>query len=368
MKQPIFSRRTGIYRLASRRELHADGRLDLGQREQRRRERPYPIAADQPGRDGRDEQRGLLAVELVRHEHHEAPHAHVDGEAGADEERHGHGHRQRHEPAEPAGQEVPGHVCKHREREEPGAQLQAVLGQRRETLHADDGHVAVDERIRCLPVPVGVAHVERLVEEEEGERREDAAHQRADDLPHQHRPRRRQRQVARFEVVHQIGGDEHQLLHQAAPHQPGDHAVVLARPRREYEQPDLAVVVPHVHVSQAGAVGVAEPQRRRQHVRHDHVVPLHLPEHERDGDHRDDAEQRVSGVGHPGGDVVPVEHLVALHVVQRHGVRVGHCRLLQPVKSAIIYPRKGNVKQAVLQFLIYLCSGSYGALIVRAHS
>jgi hypothetical protein len=38
-------------------------------------------------------------------------------------------------------------VRQHYEREEPRAQLQAVDGQRREALHAKDGHVAVDERV-----------------------------------------------------------------------------------------------------------------------------------------------------------------------------------------------------------------------------
>jgi len=85
--------------------------------------------------------------------------------------------------------------------------------------------------------------------------------------------------VARLEVVHQLGGDLHQLLHYPATDKPGDDAAVLAPPGCKDEESNLAVVVAHVHVSEPGSVGVGKPQHWSKNIGYDHVVPFHLSEH-----------------------------------------------------------------------------------------
>lgn len=119
-------------------------------------------------------------------EYHQAPHAHVDGEAPPHQEGHRHDHGKGDPPAVNLRREVSSNVGSDSEAEEPVAKLEAVAGQRRKALHSEDGHVPVDQRVRRLEATVRVAHVKGLVKEEEGQRRDYAAYGGADRLAEEH--------------------------------------------------------------------------------------------------------------------------------------------------------------------------------------
>ena len=107
-----------------------------------------------------------------------------------------------------------------------------------------------------------------------------------------------------LEVVHQVGGYGDDGLDQAAAYQAGDDAGILTGQCGEDEQGCFPVVICHVHVGQAGAVGVAEAQGGSEDVGDDDVVPFQFREHEGDDDDGDDGEDDVSHTGQPYGDAV----------------------------------------------------------------
>ncbi|PON92810.1 hypothetical protein TorRG33x02_114080, partial [Trema orientale] len=134
---------------------------------------------------------------------------------------------------------------------------------------------------------------------EEAQRSDHAAEGGPDDLAGEHGPRRREGEVPCLEVLHQDAGHGDDRLDQAAAGEGGDDAVLPAGEGGEDEEGDLAVVVGHVDVGEAGAVGVAEGQGRGEDVADDDVVPLELWEHDWDHDDGDRGEDCVAGYGEP---------------------------------------------------------------------
>lgn len=126
-------------------------------------------------------------------EHHQGPHTHINREVSPDQKRHRHRRRNGHPPPNLGRRQIPHQVDGQRRREEAVAQLQAVLGQRRESLHPNNRQIPIYNPKGGLELLIRIAYVERLVEQEEAERRHHAAERRPHRLAHQHRPRRRQR-------------------------------------------------------------------------------------------------------------------------------------------------------------------------------
>nr|GMD62769.1 hypothetical protein ACMD2_05090 [Ipomoea batatas] len=101
---------------------------------------------------------------LIRHLPHkkyQASETHVNGEVRADVERDRHCHGERDEARPLARREILDGVDGHRAEEEDAAEEEAVFGERREAVHAQDGHVPVRQgerrgvlRVRVAQYPV----------------------------------------------------------------------------------------------------------------------------------------------------------------------------------------------------------------------
>lgn len=199
-----------------------------------------------------------------------------------------------------------------------------MLRQRREPLNPDDRKIPVDYPERRLELRRRIPNIERLVKKKEAQRRDDAAERRPDRLAEEHRLRRRQRKVAGLEILHEDAGDVDDGLEDAAGGEGGDDAVFLAGDGGDEEEADLAVVVGHVHVGEAGAIGVAEGEGRCHDVGEEDKVPLEVGEDEGDGDDRDDGEDRVPGGSKPERDVLSHEGLVLPWIVQGFVFAIGY--------------------------------------------
>nr|GLL31876.1 uncharacterized protein LOC21412289 [Ipomoea trifida] len=163
---------------------------------------------DEPRRDGRGEVFGFLLIRPPPEEENQAPYAHVDGEVAAEVEWDGHAHGVRNKAIDSVisfvlPQQFYQNVDDHGREEEPDGEREAVLGERVEPLHTQQGDAAVHEGVGGRVGPVGVAERVGLVENPEHQRGHHAPHRRPDDLAEEHRARRGEGEVARLEVLHQ---------------------------------------------------------------------------------------------------------------------------------------------------------------------
>nr|GLL31877.1 uncharacterized protein LOC21412289 [Ipomoea trifida] len=163
---------------------------------------------NEPRRDGGGEDFGFLLICPPPEEENQAPHAHVDGEVAAEVEWDGHAHGVRNEAIDSVisfvlPQQFYQNVDDHGREEEPDGEREAVLGERVEPLHAQQGDAAVHEGVGGRVGAIGVAERVGLVENPEHQRGHHAPHRRPDDLAEEHRTRRGEGEVARLEVLHQ---------------------------------------------------------------------------------------------------------------------------------------------------------------------
>ena len=207
----------------------AHGRVDVEQRQDGGRQRPDAVAADEPRRDGRREHVGAHPVRLAPQVEHHAPHAHVDGEEGAQEEGHRHAQRAGDVVLQPPPARL-GHLLERADgdgqEEEGEAEAEAVLGQLVPPVDAQQRDAPVDLGVGRR-VPLLQADVVGLVEDPEHHGADDAAQPGAHHLAHEHGARRGQRQVPRLEVLDEVGGGGDDAHHQPARGEAGHHAAVL---------------------------------------------------------------------------------------------------------------------------------------------
>jgi len=251
-------------------------------------------------------------VGLAPEVEHDAPHAHVDGEEGAQEEWDRHAQRARDVVLHPPPPRL-GHLLERAdgdgEEEEGEAEAEAVLGELVPPVDAQQRDAPVDLGVRRR-VPFFQPDVVRLVEDPEHDGADDAAEAGAHHLAHEHGPRRGQRQVPRLEVLDEVGGRGDDAHHQPARRQTRHHAAVRrTHARAEDEDGQLAVAAREGPVRQPRPVRVAEGEHRRHHVRPHHVLRLQLTEDVRDRHHRDRRKKNVRAGGDRRRDLVLEEHL-----------------------------------------------------------
>lgn len=306
--------------VTSRQELDADGRPGTHECQHGQQDRADAVAADEPRRQRRREHPPAAGVHLLPQVRHQAADAHADGHARRHEEGDGHADGARDvapdAPLLPA-RHLPEHAERQGEHEEDLEEEHAVPGQALLAVaDAEHGEAAVELGVGHV-AHVAAAHLVHPVEHPEHGGVDDASQRRADRLADEHGARRRQRQVARLEVLRDVGRVAQDRHGDPAGDQGGDHAAALdADPRAEREHGDLAIGASQVHVGDAEAVGVAEGEDGRGEVDERNMAVPHLWVEVRDGGDGDDRQEDIAANGDRVRYLVPEEHLRPAAIIE----------------------------------------------------